>query len=84
MFLCTTGQERGEKVDTLISEREIDNSLPGDKAAGQNMTEGIQRKGYSEVVMVRVRKRARVYVGDSIVRKTDREMTWWFACLGPK
>ena len=56
----------------MIGEREIDNSLPGDKAAGQNVTEGIQRERYSEAVIEGVRKRARVFVGNSIVRKTDR------------
>ena len=64
-------QETGGKGDSLMGEREIDNSLPGDKAAGQNVTEGIQRKNYCEVVIDRVRKKARVFVGDSIVRKTD-------------
>ena len=53
-------------------ETDIDNSLPGDKAAGQNVTEGIQRKSYSEVVIEEMRKRARVFVGDLIVLKTDR------------
>ena len=53
--------------------RETDNSLPpSDKAAGQNVMEGIHRKSYSEAVIEGVRKRARVFVGDSIVRKTDR------------
>ena len=36
------------------------------------MMEGIHRKSYSEAVIEGVRKRARVFVGDSIVRKTDR------------
>ena len=34
--------------------------------------EGIHRKSYSEAVIGWVRKRARVFWGDSIVRKTDR------------
>ena len=34
--------------------------------------EGIQRKSYSEAVIEGVRKKARVFVGDSIVWKTDR------------
>ena len=52
-----------------------DNSLqPSDKAAGQNVMEGIHRKSYSEEVIEGVRKRARVFVGDSIVRKTDRDL----------
>ena len=56
-----------------MSEREPDNSLPrSDKAAGQNVMEAIHRKSYSEAVIEGVRKRARAFVGDSIVRKTDR------------
>ena len=56
-----------------MRDRECDNSLPpSDKAAGQNVMEGIHRKSYSEEVIEGVRKRARVFVGDSIVRKTDR------------
>ena len=65
-------QDTGGKGDSLMDEREIDNSLPGDKTAGQNVTVGIQRKSYSEVVIEGVRKRARVFVGDSIVKKTGR------------
>ena len=44
---------------------------PSDKAAGQNVIEGIHRKSYSEAVIEGMRTRARVFVGDSIVRKTD-------------
>ena len=65
-------QEMGGKGDRLMGERETDNSLPSDKAAGQNVVEGIHRKSYSEAVIEGVRKRARVFMGDSIVRKTDR------------
>ena len=36
------------------------------------MTEGIQRKSYSEVVIEGVTKRARVFVGEPIARKADR------------
>ena len=64
-------QETGRKGDRLMGERETDNSLPGDKAAGQNVMEGIQRKSYYEAVIEGVRKRVRVFVRDSIVRKTD-------------
>ena len=56
-----------------MSEREPDNSLPpSDKTAGQNVMVGIHRKSYSEAVIEGVSKRARVFVGHSIVRKTDR------------
>ena len=51
-----------------MREREPDNSLPpSNKAAGQNVMDGIHRKSYSEAVIEGVRKRARVFVGDSIV-----------------
>ena len=66
-------QETGGKGDRLINEREPDNSLPpSDKAAGQNVMEGFHRNSYSKAVIEGVRKRARVFVGDSIVRKTHR------------
>ena len=58
----------------LKGEREMDNKLPGDTAAGQNATEGIRRKSYFEVVIEGVRRRVRVFVGDLIVRKTDRAL----------
>ena len=58
-------QEMGGKGDRLMSEREVDNSLPpSDKAEGQNAMEGIHRKSYSEAVIEGVRKRVRVFVGN--------------------
>ena len=65
-------QETGGKGDRLMGERETDNSLQSDKAAVENVMEGNHRKSYSEAAIERVRKRARVFVGYSIVRKTDR------------
>ena len=55
-----------------MGERETDNSLPCDKFAGQKVMEEIQRKSYSEAVIEGVRKRSRMFVGDSIVGKIDR------------
>ena len=64
---------KGDRLRQVTGEREPDNSLPPrGKAAGQNVMEGIHRKSYSQAVIEGVRKRARVFVGDSIVRKTDR------------
>ena len=54
----------------LMGEREIDNSLPGEKAAGQKVTE---RKSYSEVVVQGVRKRARMFM--VIVRQDPHPIT---------
>ena len=64
-------QETGGKGDMSMGEREMDNLLPGDTNAGQDTTEGIRRKSYSEVATEVVRRRAKVFVGKSIVRKTD-------------
>ena len=60
-------QETGRKGDRSMNERE----RQSDKAAGQNVMEGIHRKSYSEAVIQGMRTRARVFLGDSIVRKTD-------------
>ena len=51
--------------------RETDNSLLFDKAAGQNVMEGIQRNIYSAAVKEGARKRARVFMGNSIGRPTE-------------
>ena len=50
----------------------MDNTLPGDTTAVHNATKGIRCKSYSDVVIEGVRRRARVFVGDSIIRKSDR------------
>ena len=66
--------ETGGKT-TGVKERgvgETGGKETGGKGSGQNVMEGIERKSYSAAVIEGVRKRARVFVGDSIVRKTDR------------
>ena len=45
-----------------MGEREIDISIPGEKAARQKMTGGNQRKSYSELVIEGVRKRRMVFL----------------------
>ena len=56
--------------ETRAKEREVGET--GGKGSGQNVMEGIERKSYSAALLDGVRKRARVFVGDSIVRKTER------------
>ena len=66
--------ETGGKT-TRVKERGVGETRAketGRKGSGQNVMEGIERKSYSAAVIEGVRKRARVFVGDSIVRKTDR------------
>ena len=70
----TGGKEKGVEETggktTGVKEREVGET--GGKGSGQNVMEGIERKSYSAAVIEGVRKRVRVFVGDSIVRKTDR------------
>ena len=66
----TTGVKERGVGETRAKEWEAGET--GGKGSGQNVMEGIERKSYSEAVIEGVRKRARVFVGDSIVRKTDR------------
>ena len=66
----TTGVKERGVGETRAKELEMGET--GGKGSGQNVMEGIERKSYSAAVIEGVRKRARVFVGDSIVRKTDR------------
>ena len=66
----TTGVKERGVGETRAKEREVGET--GGKGSGQNVMEGIERKSYSAAVIEGVRKRARVFVGDSIVRKTYR------------
>ncbi|KAI0208713.1 hypothetical protein LSAT2_006601 [Lamellibrachia satsuma] len=71
----TTGVKERGVGETRAKEREVGEAgakETGGKGSGQNVMEGIERKSYSTAVIEGVRKRARVFVGDSIVRKTDR------------
>ena len=71
----TTGVKEREVGETRAKEWEVGGTgakETGGKGSGQNVMEGIERKSYSAAVIEGVRKRARVFVGDSIVRKTDR------------
>ena len=71
----TTGVKERGVGETRAKEWELGETgakETGGKGSGQNVMEGIERKSYSAAVIVGVRKRARVFVGDSIVRKTDK------------
>ena len=71
----TTGVKERGVGETRAKEwrvRETGAKETGGQGSGQNVMEGIERKSYSAAVIEGVRKRARVFVGDSIVRKTDR------------
>ena len=71
----TTGVKEMGVGETRAKEWEVGETgakETGGKGSGQNVMEGIERKIYSAAVIEGVRKRARVFVGDSIVRKTDR------------
>ena len=66
----TTGVKELGVGETRAKEWEVGET--GAKGSGQNVMEGIEQKSYSAAVIEGVRKRVRVFVGDSIVRKTDR------------
>ena len=71
----TTGVKERGVGETRAKEWEVGETgakETGWQGSGQNVMEGIERKSYSAAVIEGVRKRARVFVGESIVRKTDR------------
>ena len=68
----TTGVKERGVGETRAKEWEVGETgakETGGKGSGQNVMEGIERKSYSAAVIEGVRKRARVFVGDSIDRK---------------
>ena len=70
-----TGVKERGVGETRAKEREVGETGAKEtrrKGSVQNVMEGIEQKSYSAAVIEGVRKRARVFVGDSIVRKTDR------------
>ena len=69
----TTGVKERVVGETRSKKWEVGET--GGKGSRQNVMEGIERKSYSAAVIEGVRKRARVFVGDSIVRKTDRVLS---------
>ena len=73
----TTGVKERGVGETRAKEWEVGETgakETGGKGSGQNVMEGIERKSYSAAVIEGVRKRARVFVGDSIVRKTGAKI----------
>ena len=71
----TTGVKERGVGETRAKEWEVGETgakETGGKGSGQNVMEGIEWKSYSAAVIEGVRKRTRVFVGDSIVRKTDK------------
>ena len=87
----TTGVKERGVGETRAKEWEVGETggkETGGKGSGQNVKEGIERKSYSAAVIEGVRKRARVFVGDSIVRKTDRVLNKGddvvVCCMEPK
>ena len=71
----TTGVKERGVGETRAKEWEVGETgakETGGQGSGQNVMEGIERKSYSAAMIEGVRKRARLFVGDSIVRKTDR------------
>ena len=69
----TTGVKERGVGETRAKEWEVGETGAKETGeSGQNVMEGIERKSYSAAVIEGARMRARVFVGDSIVRKTDR------------
>ena len=59
-------QETGGKSDMLMGDKEMDNVL---------LMEGNHHKSYSELVIEVVRRKARVFMSNVIVRKTDKALS---------
>ena len=69
-------KETGGKgtVDMFTGKKEADNMVPSGNTAGQNMTDRNRPKSYSDVVIEGVTRKVRMFMGDSMVRKTDKAL----------
>ena len=65
-------------LDTAEDEEEIDATKKGqENSTDENRIgqEGERRKSYSEAVIYGIKRKSRIFVGDSIVRKTDTRLS---------
>ena len=72
MVILDTTAEEEESSDTKKGQ---ENSTEENQIGGWVGQEGERRKSYSEAVIDGIKRNSRIYVGDSIVRKTDTRLS---------
>ena len=70
IILDTTAEEESD-----ATKKGQENSTEENRIAGRIGQEGEQRKSYSAAVIDGIKRNSRIYVGDSIVRKTDTRLS---------
>ena len=74
-FLMVILDTTSEEEESSASKNRQDNSTEENQIGGWVGQEGERRKSYSAAVIDGIKRNSRIYVGDSIVRKTDTRLS---------
>ena len=73
-FLMAILDTTAEEEESSATKKGQDNSTEENQIGGWVGQEGERRKSYSAAVIYGIKRNSRIYVGDSIVRKTDTRL----------
>ena len=74
-FLMVTLDTTAEEEESSATKKGQENSTEENQIGGWVGQEGERRKSYSAAVIDGIKRNSRIYVGDSIVRKTDTRLS---------
>ena len=74
-FLMVILDTSAEEEESSATKKGLENSTDENQIGGWVGQEGERRKSYSAAVIDGIKRNSRIYVGDSIVRKTDTRLS---------
>ena len=74
-FLMVILDTTAEEEESTATKKGLENSTDENQIGGWVGQEGERRKSYSAAVIDGIKRNSRIYVGDSIVRKTDTRLS---------
>ena len=74
-FLMVILDTTAEEEESSATKKGLENSTDENQVGGWVGQEGERRKSYSAAVIDGIKRNSRIYVGDSIVRKTDTRLS---------
>ena len=74
-FLMVILDTTAEEEESSATKKGLENSTDENQIGGWGGQEGVRRKSYSAAVIDGIKRNSRIYVGDSIVRKTDTRLS---------
>ena len=74
-FLVVILDTTAEEEESDATKKEQENSTEENQIGGRIGQEGERRKSYSAAVIDSIKRNTRIYVGDSVIRKTDSRLS---------